>query len=288
MDVMRFHPENPLRPPHWRWGRALVLHDHRWGVRRIDDAWIRRARRVLAALGRRAGDLGDPRVAAVGPAIVEAYRLHAGGGARRRMEVEARLLAGQDDEAIATCLGLDAGVVEAYAALFFDVRDSLGKVDWIAGCVLGARLFDGTGVGDEDLGSKLAAYNFGPFAVDVFFGRHTANSAVGPSRLAGALRRYLAAATAPVTARDAPRWLAVTARMDEIEREEAASCLAAVSGPIRVRDDILATFSTAGSTVDSKVAPVVSDVVNRDDDPAVNIPEVVAEGLDDFLDRRTA
>ena len=275
----------PPRPPSWRSRRAHALAEGGLRAGRGDDEWVRRARRITLALSRH----GESGGGAVDPRVAGAYRLDRG-DRRLRTELEARLLAGQDDSEIALCMGLDPGAVAAYGALFFAVRDRIGATDWVAAQVFGARLYDGRGVGDDDLATKLIAYTFGPIALDALLGRPVAG--VDVARVAEALRRYVLAATAPVTARDAPRWLAVTARMDEIEREEAASRLATVSGPIRVRDDILATFSTAGSTVDTAVhLPVlVIDVVNGDgdDDPAVNIPEGVAEGLGDFLDRRTA
>ena len=228
MTPLDIHSMNPFRPPSWRGRRAAALYAGRLRATRFDDDWIRRGRRVLAALGRHGGDLGHPRVVAADPPVVGAYRLRADDDVQHRLEVEARLLAGQGDAAIADRVGIDAGVVAIYAMLFFDVRSSLEKVDWVASVVFGERLYDGRGAGDADLAAKLIAFDFGPLALDVLFGR--VGEGKDANGLADALRRYAAIVTAPVTPETARRWMALAARQEELGREAAAS--APVWGPV--------------------------------------------------------
>ena len=55
-----------------------------------------------------------------------------------RHEVEARLLAAQDDDAIAARCGITPGAVAAYARLFYDVRPRLHARSYILHNVVGA------------------------------------------------------------------------------------------------------------------------------------------------------
>jgi hypothetical protein len=111
----RLLPGNPLRPVAWRWERAGQLLDP--GVRRhrSDDRWVSRAHRFSAALARSHG--GAPQMARADRAIHGACQLWRG-LPRQRWELEARLLAGQSDAEIAGKLNIEAGVVEAYEAVF--------------------------------------------------------------------------------------------------------------------------------------------------------------------------
>lgn len=240
MHPLAFHPHNPTRPPRWRWGRAAALHEAGRRATRLDDAWVRRARRVIAALGRLGSDVGHPGLAAVDPPAVAALRLRLRGG-RLRSEAEARILAGQDDGAIAPILGVDPGVVGAYERLFFDVRGALDRIDYLAACVFGPRLYDGRGAGDEDLALKLIGYNVGPVALDVYLGRPRPDLR-DPRRLAAALRLYVGVSTAAPG--EAPRWACVAAMLDALDRE-AADRAGEAGAAVRVPDGFAATLRDA-------------------------------------------
>jgi hypothetical protein len=286
MDMPDLDPRSPFRPPWWRWGLAR---EHRRTGRlpaRLDDRWVRRARRVLSTLDESGGDLDHPRVTAVDPAVAGAYGLHSVGDARLRIEVEARLLAGQDDAAIASRVGLGIDDVGAYDRLFFDVREHLERTDWIAAVVFGPRLFDGTGAGDLELAARLVGYNLGPVALDVHFGRPT-EPIVDPTSVAESLRHYVAAATAPVTLANAPRWLALAGRIGELGREAVGSGAAAVCGPVLVPGGVAAVRRPDCNALTAYDQPGIARPDN-DPVPLAGVLEVPAVTLERLLARRIA
>src|SRR4051812_9406524 len=114
-------PGSPCRPLDWRWQRAGQLRPPRARLRRWDDDWVSRARRFRADRDKAGGDLRLPRLARAHPEALGAYLLHHG-PARRRWEIQSRLLAGQVDAEIAGRVGVGAEVVEAYEALYYAVR----------------------------------------------------------------------------------------------------------------------------------------------------------------------
>ena len=158
-------PHNPLRPLDWRWRRASLgkVPTNRRG-RRIDDSWVRRARRHLAALAPRP-EARRRRRSPLAAAIDAARALRSPVGIETRDELEARLLAGQDDVTVAARCGLDPGVVAAYEALFFEVRAYLDCTDAVLILAIGPRLVD------PDGGGRWAAYFGGPVMVDALLGR---------------------------------------------------------------------------------------------------------------------
>jgi hypothetical protein len=126
----------------WRWWRAWNLVEERQPFRpRWDDALTGLAYRYLRWLqggasspGRPARDYADVAVARL---------LHEHGGLTR-LAVQARLLAGQDLEAISACTGLPTPTVAVYEALFFHVQDRLQDRlqarDWVACVAIGPAL----------------------------------------------------------------------------------------------------------------------------------------------------
>ncbi|QEL17399.1 hypothetical protein [Limnoglobus roseus] len=83
-------------------------------------------------------------------------------------EIEGRLLARQTVEEISEIQGIAVGVVEAYEAVFFHVRDRLDNVSWFVNCVLGQQFHDGLKPRDWAKMWKLYAYFGGPLMLDVF------------------------------------------------------------------------------------------------------------------------
>ncbi len=235
MRPLAYHPRHPCRPPNWRSARARELHYGRLRARGIDDAWVRRARRVLAAVERFAGDLDHPRVSAIDEPVVAAYKLSLG-DARLRLELEARTLGGQGDEAIASIVGLDSVVVESFCRLFWDVGPYLSAIDFIMATVFGPRLYRGEAAGDVELAARLVGFTLGPVAVDVVFGRLPEGEAA--ARLADDIRQFVAMATAPITPATGPRWLALAGRLAEIERGVKEGAAAPVSGAVEVSEEI--------------------------------------------------
>lgn len=160
-----FQRPNPLRPLPWRWQRALYLTAaNRRLVPGRDDAPTVAAARFLAA--RRAGR-DRAALERNWPGLQAARALVEAGDPRQRWEVEARLLSGTDDEAIAARCDLAPAAVRWYERLFFHVRDRLAAHDWIAARALGPGLWHG--FSPYDLGGIWRAFGYhgGSLVLDV-------------------------------------------------------------------------------------------------------------------------
>lgn len=160
-------PWSFFRSPSWRWVRASWL--HRCGRRtspRIDDDWVRRARRFLAA---NPDSVPNPRKRrkCADPAVASAVGLAREETPHRRWKVEALLLTSEPLEAIADAVGLSVEAVEAYALLFYDVRPYPSAVDWVMAQGVGTSVWQG--FGGLTLGSlwKYAALSGGPHLLEV-------------------------------------------------------------------------------------------------------------------------
>jgi hypothetical protein len=159
----RCHPASPFRATDWRWRlAAYLLARGRRGRRRWrSDPWLARALRSQRAA--RAGARRRARDAEVQAAL--AFRC--GGDPRLRLEVEARLLAGQSYGEVAGRCGLDPAVVEAYEKLFYDVVDQRQATDYVMAFAVDP---DGTlrsGAPDAAALVRLFALFGGPLVLDV-------------------------------------------------------------------------------------------------------------------------
>jgi hypothetical protein len=134
-DLPRWLLGSPFRVPEWRWSRATHLNqtDRRLD-RRMDDEWVKHARDAQRR-GRSNSQAATVRVAH------EIWK----GDPDRRGEMEARLLAGDDDAAIAARMALPIEVIDAYAKVFFDVRPAVaaGASDWVLAEAVGYTPFLG-------------------------------------------------------------------------------------------------------------------------------------------------
>jgi hypothetical protein len=97
----------------------------------------------------------------------QAVQLRDAGGPLR-LEVEARLLAGQSDEEIGALCRLSPEVVHWYEACLFNVRDRLGSSTWVAARVIGMTFPAG------DIGPVLKhfAFTHGPVGLDLVLAVH--------------------------------------------------------------------------------------------------------------------
>lgn len=88
-----------------------------------------------------------------------------------RWAMEAYLLSRETDAQIGFLLGCPPEVVEAYEALFFDVRSKLQHPDYIINVVIGPQIHQG--LGSRDIGAlwKLCGYQGGPYVVDELIGK---------------------------------------------------------------------------------------------------------------------
>ncbi len=156
------HHCDPFLAPDWRWRRAIWHVDtgHRYSRARDDAAtgravsfvrgWRRcRTRRQFSGLRRRA------------PALFAAHEIFRSEG-RPRLELEARLLAGQSFAEITARLALPQNVIEAYEQTFHAVSDRLAARGWIT------RLLGAHRHGGEEFASvvKSFAYSRGPHMLE--------------------------------------------------------------------------------------------------------------------------
>jgi hypothetical protein len=134
---------NPSLRPEWRFNRVLEMVDRptanpgRSTTR--DDIYVKSLRRFI--LRYRASDDQQARNVLFNenPGLFWAFQFYEHKQDKldtKATLVEARLLAGQSDEDIATELCTVPEVAEWYEALFFSVRDRLGKHDWVVNEVL--------------------------------------------------------------------------------------------------------------------------------------------------------
>jgi hypothetical protein len=152
----------------WRWQRACWLQETGQSPdRRLDDAWVSRARHFLDAWGGRYDDTGLGRADRRDPAVEQALQLARADPPFDRWRLEAYLLTTVPLEAVARHCALPAATAQAFHELFFDVRPRLGARDWIA--LRALRSGPGNGCGGEQPGGvwKVCAYAAGPRVLEV-------------------------------------------------------------------------------------------------------------------------
>jgi hypothetical protein len=129
-----WNPNSFFHRPEWRWLRAEHLHQTgRRLDRRLDDDHVVEARNLLAQRFRKRAQVAE---------IEAAYDVWSGSEVRRG-ELEARLLTDEPETDIAAKLGVPLPVLEAYHAVFFDVRSKKSATDWLRHIVIKHNSFRG-------------------------------------------------------------------------------------------------------------------------------------------------
>lgn len=169
--------DNPTRPPHWRWQRAVEIDGGGFRATRAIDGpegfqWIRRALRMK----RRYASAGNQANALYALMLYDremywAYRIWLDDKKPTRWGIEARVLAGEDDEKIADKLGTDPGVIQAYTNVFFDVREKLDKIDYVVNVVMADSVSRGLQERHYDLLWKMVGYKGGEHALDAIINK---------------------------------------------------------------------------------------------------------------------
>jgi hypothetical protein len=225
--VFSADPHDPWPEPARPWLRAEYLLCHgRRPMRGRDDPLTREAWRFRRGLARCRGAAGRGRLARRFPALAEAYAAYAAADPLRRAELEARLLAGEDDATIAAKTGLSAPGVATYHDVFFEVRPRLGAHVYVLDVVLGGRACYAPGPADHGLLLKLFGYHMGGPYVDVLLEYFREPPPVVPESLDGldeaSLRRLLGklrtkllllATTTPAEALAPEEWLRLQGAM---------------------------------------------------------------------------
>lgn len=183
--MLEWLSDNPFRKPSWCWGRAqgILAGEQPATSRRLDTkpgvAWIRRALGFLRLLQDCETILDQVAIAKRYPGVFWAWHCHVA-QETARWELEARVLAGCDNYAVGEAMGLPATTVEAYTALFFDVREKLSHRGYVLHCVLGPAFIRGFSERDVDLLWKLYGYFYGPHMLNAMLS-HTVNATHCPT-----------------------------------------------------------------------------------------------------------
>jgi hypothetical protein len=156
------------RHPAWRWRRCGHLLEHGRRPLRKDDETTREAWRFRRALEGCRDDKDRKQLIREVPDLVEAHSVFTAAEPLRRWELEARLLAGQSDQAIALQMGLSPAGVAAYHSMYFEVRPHLTASLYICCVVIGDQLYRGLSPGDHESLIKLFGYGLGGPGVDAY------------------------------------------------------------------------------------------------------------------------
>jgi hypothetical protein len=159
---MELHPKNPIPPTDRRWRIAeLVARGFTpWETDR-ENSWIQRAVNYLKT----ASAAGPEKPAADLADVDAALKVHKSDKLTRGT-LEARILARMPADQVAAACGLTVEALQAYEALFFDVRDHLPYPDYLIPVVIGEKLHYGITPEDVDVVLKHVGYVLGPILVD--------------------------------------------------------------------------------------------------------------------------
>jgi hypothetical protein len=262
MEADMFYPfkflhndHDPFFPPHLRWLRAQYLVEHGRGPLAEDDEVTRLATAYLRQV-QRSKD-GDHTFLDGGlAAAAEAHHLFVTAEPLQRAEVQARILAGDEDTEIAARCGLSPGVVRMYHDLFFDVRKNLNCAAYIYGVVVGRKAHHGCTEDDREVLLMLHGYELGGPAVDELL-RYWRHPPVVPDRLDGLsvdqlrdlharlqTRRVVLLRTVEIDAQTAPKFLLYeTGNRPAFSVGSESGRTAVVSAPVRSSVDLLAAGS---------------------------------------------
>lgn len=164
--------DNPYRPPDWRWQRALGIVDETQPnpTRRYDGPvgfkWIRRAVTFRRAMRASPTDELKRRVANRFPDLFWAHYAWEEDTNPTKHQLEAYLLARAENWTIGFKCGMVPSQVEAYACLFYDVREKLDHPAYILHSVIGPALQKS--LSDREFSAlwKVYAYYYGPHVLD--------------------------------------------------------------------------------------------------------------------------
>lgn len=172
---------NPFRVADWRWQRAVgYLSGQQPPPSKRRDGpvgyrWIREAIRFKRELDACQTDWQRFDLAERRPAIFWAHYAYADVSGPPRWVMEARLLARNDDFEVGIKGGMGPQIVEAYEALFFNVREKLQHRDYILNVIMRHAVARGVSEREYDLLLKLYAYFYGPHFLEALASRYFVN-----------------------------------------------------------------------------------------------------------------
>ncbi len=266
IDPLVCHPDNPSRPPDWRWGRAGLLADGTVGPsRRHADGWVSHALRFRTALRACRGE--DDHEALMGrmPEVYSAHSVYADPDPLRRWSLEARILSGESFDKVAGRYGVGEGVIGSYERLFFDVLDHL-DTDYVPVVVIGLQ--GGHTPPGLDSIWKWFGFHGGPHVLDFLLG--ITPDRIQPGRsgplhtdaegyvLDELLKRVaVGALTLPADGRSAPKLLDISLRGSRAVRSagESAPILEAMRPNLEAMWESLPPFIKTGPGSPTAVSP---------------------------------
>jgi len=166
---------NPWRPADAWWQRAIGIigHGHAGTSSRLDTlpgrSWIRRAEEYLHACCTAKSRRERRELSIRYPAMYQAHQVYSQARPQYRhlrSAIEARLLARQTSAEIAALHGCHTDTVDAYEALYFNVRDRLDYSDFVQNCLLNPLVLGRTTALDRGTFWKLFGYAGGPLMLD--------------------------------------------------------------------------------------------------------------------------
>ena len=177
-----------IPPPDWRSARAVYLvSSGRYATKKRHDPLTIRYAQFLRSGLKYSTDRGMRSLAKRQPDLFLAQRV-AQEPTMRPLEIKARILARESDQAISNAVGLPVKAVASYIGLFFDVRERINSRGYIRWQVAGLAL--GQPPRPETL-MLLSAYHHGPGVIPVWMDyfqhaseRHDLESECGRNRAA--------------------------------------------------------------------------------------------------------
>lgn len=169
--------QSPKRAPHWPWLRAVQIdRGGRAASRKLDgESGFRNIRRALRLKRHfdKAGNDSEKLYALMirDSGLFWAHSLWRDDKAPMRWTIEARIMAGETNAEIAQKLGTDEDVIEAYADIFFDVRDKLQNLDYVVSVILADAVTRGLQERQYDLLWKMMAFQGGTHALNAILSR---------------------------------------------------------------------------------------------------------------------
>ena len=235
MTALDISADNPLRPADWRWQRAKEIFSGQGlpTTRRRDSPtgykWISLAKRFLVSLNRCRSEREQALLAEECPAIFWAHRAWVSETSPQKYSIEAHILAREDNDTIGYRTNMHPSYIEAYEALFFNVRDKLQHKQYILNCVMGPAIHRPFSEREYALLWKLYAYFLGPHVLDALESKFSnpvwcgTPEAVGAAILDDAigtlkLKAAVAAKTVPVNAQTQLALMDQFTKFVEVER----------------------------------------------------------------------
>jgi len=170
--MLQYHPSNPMRPVDWRWERARIIRETKYFRLRNEDEWTQKTVKFQKQLLKCKNEFDRYTLMCKEPDIYFAYNIRGAIGTDIKKvitikdEIEARLLAGEDDQSIADKAGCSVATVNAFEHMFFSVKDKLKNTTYILHQVLGPAIHRGLYERDHDLLWKLYGYFCGSRVID--------------------------------------------------------------------------------------------------------------------------